>query len=80
MIFTEAIEVVLNNGKMFDVEIKADQYEEHVGEQTFTFTDILQITVFDHLGDDVTEEISTEEMVEIEDLVSDHDFGEVEEE
>lgn len=79
MIFTEAMEVELN-GKLFDVEIKADQYEEYVGEQVFTFTDILQITVFDHLGDDVTEEISEAEMNEIEDLVSAHDFGEVEEE
>lgn len=81
MIFTHAFEFVAASGIQYDVEVKVDQYDEYFSETQFepsTFTDILDIKVFNEFGEDITEDMNSDELSEIEEYAYSKDYSEEE--
>ncbi len=77
MIFTETLEYVCKSGSEYGVEVVVDQFTEYLTDngEAQTFTDIMSYKIFDHFGDEVTEEMDSDDKEEIEEHIANTEFN-----
>jgi hypothetical protein len=76
MIFNDAFEFTCSSGREYGIEVTVDQYSEYLTDngESSLFTDVLEIKIFDHFGDEVSQDMNNEDKDEIEEYAHNKEY------